>query len=573
MNSCLHGAQVTMIIDSRKVFRRVGRTARGFIGDRKGGVAIMFGLAFPVVAFLSLVVVDFSRASAAKQSMQETLDAAALIVARSSAVTTDAVDAAGDKAFAALLPANSGIIGVSADSQGRIANVTFTMADGKIIGSANGKVAPIVASLFLNGDMDVQATSEVVRTVNKLEIALVLDTTGSMQGAKITNLIAAAKNFVTTMENGSKKSTEIDPVKISVVPFSQTVKVSAPLSMASYNTTTFSMTGLPTWLDGRNLAMAYDNDIFTNANATAANRIDRFKMLKQMGVSWGGCVEARVAPYDIRETAPTSDVMTKFTPYFWPDESDADAAYQNDYLGDVTTNTNWKVKQSYSPKYNVTQFKSGTRPPATWIPSSAYGGPWAFGPNAACDMQPIKRLSTDFAGIRTHIGQLTPSGETNIPIGLMWGWHTLSPEGPFADGVSYTTPKTTKIIVLMTDGANTMNDTLGANNANNSNYHGYGYLWQNKLGTTSSGSTTTKMNERMVAPTTAPNQEALCANIKAKGIKIYTVGVGVDSTSVSLLTKCATASDYYYDVDSQAGNLDAAFSAIAGKIDNLRISH
>src|SRR5690606_29211798 len=131
------------------------------------------------------------------------------------------------------------------------------------------------------------------------------------------------------------------------------------------------------------------------------------------------------------------------------------------------------------------------------------------------------------------------SGETNIPIGLAWGWNTVSPIGPFGDGVAYGTPNYQKIIILMTDGDNTMNDTIGSNNSNNSYYHGYGYIWQTKIsGTTSSSSTstrTTKMNDRLVPPSSNPNQESLCGNIKAKNIQIYTVGVGVSSSSEALL--------------------------------------
>ncbi len=556
------------------------KSAKSFLRDNRGGVAITFGLAFPVVAFMSLVAVDYSRASSAKQALQEALDAATLMAARSTAMTANDIDTIGDKTLAAQLIPHTDITGLTANGQGRVANATFTPDSTKIIAVANATVEPLVAGVFLDGPMEISAHSEVVRSLNKLEIALVLDTTGSMQGTKLTNLITSAKEFVTTMQTAASWSVETNPVKISVVPFAQTVKVQSSLSMANYNNATFTMTGLPTWLDGRNRAVSWNNDIFTNANAVEANRIDRFRMLKQMGQPWGGCVEARVAPYDIRETAPTSSTLaTLFTPYFWPDEPDTDSDYQNDYLTDGTSGQvsglTWLQRQGRSAKYNTTTFKSGTAAPNTFIPHALYGSPWLYGPNAACNMQAVKRLSTDFEGIKTHIDGLVASGETNVPLGLMWGWHTLSPNAPFADGVAYTTPATTKIIVLMTDGDNTMNDTVGSNNANNSNYHGYGYIWQNKLGTTSSdtGTRTTYMNNRMVPPASNPNQEALCTNIKAKNIQIYSVGVGVSNAAKTLLTACATSSDYYYDVDAQAGNLSAAFSAIAGSIQNLRISH
>src|SRR5204863_333012 len=97
----------------------------------------------------------------------------------------------------------------------------------------------------------IHANSEVVRSINKLEIAMVLDTTGSMQGTKISNLMTAAKNFITTMQDAASRSSATDPVKISIVPFSTTVKIMSPVAVSGYDDAGHSMSGIPTWLDGR----------------------------------------------------------------------------------------------------------------------------------------------------------------------------------------------------------------------------------------------------------------------------------------------------------------------------------
>lgn len=547
--------------------RSVDRSFRRFAQDKRGGIAVTFGLAFVPVAFLSLVMIDYARASTAKQHLQEAVDAATLIAARSSFVDQPNIDATGDKALTAQLSTKYGINGLTADGGGHIAGSTFAPNGNIITSTVTATIDPIVANLFIGGPMTIHANSEVVRSVNKLEIAMVLDTTGSMSGTKIANLITAAKNFVTTMEAAASRSTEVNPVKISLVPFSTTVKVSAPISLATYNTTSFTMTGLPTWLDGRARGYVAANDIFATAST------DRFKMLKQMNISWGGCVEARVAPYDVQEDAPTSGTVgTLFTPFFWPDEPDqldngsADntPVYKNDYLTDgVSGNNNWKARERAVAKYNTTSFKSGT--PATFSQGSGYGAALTSGPNAGCAMQQLQRLTTNFNGLRTAIDGLVASGETNIPLGMAWGWHTLSPNGPFADGVAYLTPKTSKIIVLMTDGDNTMN-ALSNSNLNDSWYHGYGYQWQDHLSTGGGGASTrtAKLDARFTQ---------ICTNIKAKQIMIYTVGVGVSASAKTLLQGCADTPSQYYDVDATASNLDGAFSAIAGTIENLRISH
>ncbi len=61
--------------------------------------------------------------------------------------------------------------------------------------------------------------------------------------------------------------------------------------------------------------------------------------------------------------------------------------------------------------------------------------------------------------------------------------------------------------------------------------------------------------------------------MKATGIVIHTVGAGVTTASKPLLQGCATTTSQYYDDNATGSNLDAAFSAIAGSIQNLRISN
>jgi Mg-chelatase subunit ChlD len=176
-------------------------------------------------------------------------------------------------------------------------------------------------------------------------------------------------------------------------------------------------------------------------------------------------------------------------------------------------------------------------------------------------MVPLQRLTTDMASVKTTIDSFVATGNTNIPLGLAWGWHTLSPTGPFGDGVAYGTPKVRKIIILMTDGQNTSSVT---SNTNQSTYSGLGYIWQNLLGMTSGSSSarTTRMDQRLAA---------LCSNIKAQNITIYTVRVEDSSGSSSLLQTCASSPDKFYDVQT-ASQLNATFAAIAGSIDDLRIA-
>jgi hypothetical protein len=177
-------------------------------------------------------------------------------------------------------------------------------------------------------------------------------------------------------------------------------------------------------------------------------------------------------------------------------------------------------------------------------------------------MQTMIRLTTTASTVKTAIDAMVATGETNVPMGLVWGWHTLSPNAPLADGAAYSTANLRKIIVLMTDGDNTYSSPRWSDN--DSYYEGLGYIWQGLLGITSGSNSTrtSKMNDRFTD---------LCANIKAKNITVYTVGVGVSNSSKTLLKSCASSTDKYYDV-TQASDLTAAFNSIAGSIASLRIS-
>jgi hypothetical protein len=141
-------------------------------------------------------------------------------------------------------------------------------------------------------------------------------------------------------------------------------------------------------------------------------------------------------------------------------------------------------------------------------------------------------LSEDWTALNGKIDAMAASGNTNVTIGLAWGWHALTTNVPLTDAKE-PAPDREKVIVLLTDGQNTKN------------------RWTSQ---------TSKIDERT---------ELACANIKAANIKIYTVRV-IDGNA-TLLKNCASKPSMYYDVD-QASQLNVVFSSIAQTLANLRLS-
>ena len=63
----------------------------------------------------------------------------------------------------------------------------------------------------------------------------------------------------------------------------------------------------------------------------------------------------------------------------------------------------------------------------------------------------------------------------------------------------------------------------------------------------------------------------LCKNMKGDDIEIHAIGVGVTSSSRTLLQSCATDTNHYFDV-TKGTALDAAFQSIANQIAQLHLS-
>jgi Flp pilus assembly protein TadG len=536
------------LFSQSRLYKFLTRTAR----DQRGVSAVAFAISFAVLTPMALGVFDVYQSTEQRGKLQDALDAAALYAARSDAYTTADINTVGQKALAANLQLIHGATLTSSN---------FTLNGTEVDASAQVALPAYAPMEYTHQPVSVNST--VQRAMDRLEVALVLDNTGSMAGTKITTLQTDAKQLIDTLVASAAKSTDPNPLKISLVPFSQTVRVmgTTVLTGSNYNAASHTGPGIPSWIDPQGKAHA----ALGSSYDTFTTQTDRLALLQAMPQPWAGCVEQRTAPYDIQETAPDSTVpATLFVPYFWTDElgnGTSTSGSLNDYANDVG-GSSVRLKQQSNLKYNGITLRNGQF-------TSGYN----YGPNAGCSLQPMMRLTNNTAALKTAIDGMTAVGDTNIPLGLMWGWHTLSPNAPLADGSAYGTPHLRKVIIMMTDGANTFttrNDGTGSGNNNGSFYSGAGYVWQQLVsavpGLTSSSSDSTRsaaMDARMAQ---------LCTNIKAKNIYIYTIRVEVTSGSSALLQNCATTADDFYDVTNVA-NLNAAFNAIAGSIANLRISH
>jgi Flp pilus assembly protein TadG len=529
---------------------RIFATLKAGAEDRRGATAVAFAVSLAVLAPMALGVFDIYSRTQQRAKLQDALDAATLYAAKSAASTDAELDAAGEKSLKVNLQLIGGATLLGAD---------FHASGTKVVSAASVKLPAFAPDLYPHEPVVVG--SQVERAMDNLEVALVLDNTGSMSGTKIATLITESKKLVDKLELASKRSSDpANAVKIALVPFSFAVRPVDTVTLTNYTPSSHTGPGVPAWIDPQGKAhrtvSATDYDIFKTMT-------DRLAVMQKLSTSWSGCVESRTYPYDMNDDPPVAGAAASwFTPYFWPDEPDT-KGYANDYVADKSgyDANHWKESLQDETKYASGAWKSGTKGNSF----SAAVETYKYGPNAGCTMAPVIRLTNDMAKIRTAIDGMKAVGTTNIPEGLVWGWHTLSPNLPFEDGKSYNTKHLRKVIILMTDGQNTFLDAKDSANKNNSDYTGLGFIWQNMLGIKSGSDSdrTSAMNARLTE---------LCTNAKAKKIEIYTILVEDNSAVSTLLQSCATTPDKFYNVQNVA-TLGVAFDAIAGAITNLRLSH
>ena len=508
----------------------LGALIKSLVRNRKGSITPVFAALMVPLSMLAGFSVDLARAHEGRAKLQDAVDAAALALAHQPAGTPLAT---------LTTQAQTWINGNLHDTDlAQPINVTITNSNGQLILAAHTTEQAMVSGLVGLSTLTVAADSTVKWGLNHVEVALVLDNTGSMdKNNKIQTLASAAKTLVSTLMQ--QAGSDVNAVKISIVPFSMTVNAFGSQNVGASYTPPAGVTGI--------MPTDYGEDIFTTSN------VNRFTLFNQLNKPWAGCVEARPYPYDTQDTAPnTGTPASMFVPFFAPDEPDTPSTgsgkFGNNYMSDGTLpkNPTWKQRQGNALKYTGS-VKSGS----------------TLGPNSGCSLQPLVRLTNNASTLNSTLGQMQAVGDTNLAIGLQWGWLTLSPNPPFGDGVAYNTPNTTKIIVFLTDGQNQNSDT---SNSDDSTYSAEGYIWQKRLGLdvgSSQSDRTSAMDSRTAK---------ICSNIKAQNIVIYTVRIDVaTSQSPAVLQNCATSPGQFYDVP-QVSNLPTAFNAIAGEIGKLRIA-
>lgn len=352
--------------------------------------------------------------------------------------------------------------------------------------------AALVPTTFLGvigyQDINVNGSSTTAWGSTRLRVALALDNTGSMaDDNKMTALKSATKSLLAQLKAAASNDGD---VYVSIIPFAQDVNVGRSNYAAN-------------WIDWND--WNDDNGRDTSTQTCTTQKTGKSgKTTKKCTTSttwipdnhntWNGCVTDRDKSYDQLVTLPKP------------------------------TDVSLPGNQA-----------------STLFPAEQYN---------ACPVA-MMGLGYNWTAMNSLVDSMQPNGGTNQPIGLVWGWQSLVGGGPLTAPSKDPNYTYQDVIVLMSDGLNTINRWDG--------------------------------NGRDVSPQVdarmyASNGSGTCANIKNAGVTIYTIHVNTGGDPMStLLQNCAGGPDKFSDPSkffmvTTSSGLGSVFSAIGTNLTKLRVA-
>lgn len=459
-----------MLNATQKIKTKLANTAARFKKDEKGNFGIIAAVTLAAMVAGLAVSVDAANGQFAKQRLQDTTDAIALLAAKGQFETQVELTEAANEYLQSAYPGSEGV-------NIRLENIK---REGDVVTiSASNKIPTYFTGIFGTSGLDIGATSQALYSNRNLDIALVLDTTFSMNGAKISNLKVAANNLVDTFDGFQNEN-----LRVSVIPFAQYINVGTSRRNA-------------VWLD-----VPADEEIFYTRRDV---------------VSRTNC--RRVATNRTRDGVSISGTRQR-----------CDVVRGNPYTASYTATWQGCVGSRFAPNHERVDF-GGNRIPGLLNKD-----------NVECGTE-IRPLTANMNQVKQTINAMNADGDqTYIPSGLAWGWRALDNREPLIEAAALPTADTDKVMVIMTDGQNSMSKNGLLHNLNDTGID---------------ANTTTSR---------------LCERIKNDDIKVFTIAYEVtDTPTQNMLRNCATSSSNFFNA-TNAQQLNDAFQTIGNSLNELRIT-
>ncbi|WP_018688621.1 hypothetical protein [Ahrensia kielensis] len=329
---------------------------------------------------------------------------------------------------------------------------------------------------------------------------------------------------------------------------------------------------------------------------------------------WKGCFDHRAGKYRESFDPPNPEMGNSlYLPHFAPDEYDYDSSdywrsWRVNYIDDVNSESDFKShwrgfsyttlygedgddNDHLSVRYKHNKFSEDDIYRARTFNTPKYVGSKTYtrntyiygsydkervGPDIDCIVPPMIGLSDDVDGINNNkrdgalaktIDSMKSNGATDLSIGLSWAMNTLTPWEPMGGAGDFN--DTEKVLVLMTDGDNTIN--FPNDYAYGHSPHGYAVDDPYEKGWGLSGPSSSETANSMLDDVA----KAMCTNIKGMGVRIYFIYFGSTQYSTragKLMDHCASsAQSAIWAKDDK--DLEKAFEKIGSDIGQLRLTH
>jgi Flp pilus assembly protein TadG len=516
----------TLPSSARSATRADTSLVRRFARDDNGNIAIIFGLTTFIVCAMVGGAIDVGRWVSARNQTQAAIDSALLAAGRTAQTTygdaTASINAA--KAYYKQMKsnlviddtitfvANNTATTFTASGSAKISTPFLQFACPQIMpGCHNNPLSSLPVVNLADGKRSESTIAQNGNSGSSVEIGLMLDTTGSMSGQKITDLKAAANDLVDIVvwADQSKYTS-----RIGIAPFASTVNV-GDYFQAVTNQNPNLVTHTETTRTGTTYTYGYPASCYKSDGKLKSECKNDSKYITGSTPVYttttivdnpakAKCVVERTGNHELAETSPGAG--------------------------------------SWVTSYYDAMIAQGVNNPSTTCPESSLLVP----------------LTSNKQMLKSTINAMVATGSTAGAVGTAWAWYLISPQwgtiftgDAKPDSYSKLTelgpsgqPRLRKIAILMTDGA----------------YNTY----QAKMFSDTSSD----------ADAVRARATSLCTNMKAQGIIVYTIGfqLGTDARAISTLNSCATDATYFYNA-ATGDALKAAFRDIALKISALRISH
>jgi Flp pilus assembly protein TadG len=572
--------------------------SRRFLRDSRGNVAVLFAVALvPILTFVGAAI-DYSRANAARSSMQSALDSTSLMLSRdltNGTITTSEIATKATAYFAALY--------TSTDAQNIAVTANYTSAStttaATIQIAASGQI--ITQFMRIAGFPTMGFNTDATTTWGnvKMRVALALDNTGSMaQNNKLTALKNAVAGTNGLIDQLSALAKNPGDVYISVIPFAKDVNVGASNYSQSWIDWTDWQSPPNVQPNNGSYEAAIPNSGFTQAQWDMVGPGSACPFTSSNGFPYFSC---QTTPTNGSSSASTIPSSGTYSGYICPTYDSASHSYYNgcwttaknsttasyctgsgcsctgaNSTCSCTGNSGSKVctVNTYTKTWlaNAKSTWTGcvvdrTQPNdatgvtptgsdvTTLFPANQYmeNGIAYCSSSASTQLEQLAPLSYDWTTLKTSINAMQPTGGTDQEVGLAWAWQSLIPGGVLNAPAEDANTTYNRVIIILSDGLNT--EDRWPDNGN--------------------GSTQASGN-----PIDA-RQALLCSNLKAakdfKGNYMYTVytiqvntSTPADATS-TVLQNCASSSDKFYMLTSSS-QIVTTFQTIGTALSKLRVA-